>query len=122
MNNKKNGQVKNPTQLDTFVNVIDIFRNIDSEFPIQYMLCLAEIARTEGVSLTELAERTQMSLSTVSRVVGALSNYRSNNQPYKLVSMQVSKTERRRKELSLTAKGHSLINKLNKVLYNSSEK
>ncbi|MAM34011.1 MAG: MarR family transcriptional regulator [Micavibrio sp.] len=118
MTSKTNVQVKNPTQLETFLNLIKIFRRIDSEFPIQYMLCLVEIAKTEGISLTELAERTQMSLSTVSRVVGALSNYRSNNQPYKLVSMKVSKTERRRKELSLTPKGQKLIKELIAVLDN----
>lgn len=80
------------------------------------MICLAEIARDEGLSLTTLAERTSLSLSTISRIVGALSDYRQNGQPFGLVDIRISPTERRRKELFLTSKGKTILNLVTKIL------
>ncbi len=100
----------------SFLDVMGELKKLDPEFPIQYGICLAEIALNEGLSLTQLADKTGLALSTVSRIVGALSNYRSNNQPFGLLEMKVSKQERRRKELFLTHKGWSVIRSLNAVL------
>lgn len=91
-------------------------QKVDQEFPLQYALCLAEISLDEGCSLTTLAERAGLTLSTVSRIVGALSDYRQNGQPYGLVEIRISPVERRRKELYLSARGRTLIQKLGKVL------
>jgi DNA-binding MarR family transcriptional regulator len=77
---------------------------------------MIEIAREEGISLTTLAERTNLSLSTISRIVGALSNYRQNGQPFGLVEIKISETERRRKELAMTPKGRAILNKALKLL------
>lgn len=91
-------------------------QKIDPEFPLQYAVCLTEISLDEGCSLTTLAERANLTLSTISRIVGALSDYRQNGQPYGLVEIRISAVERRRKELYLTARGRSTIQKLGKVL------
>lgn len=96
-------------QIERFVSLMKSLQQIDPEFPLQYSVCLAEIAMNEGLSLTQLAKRTNLSLSTISRIVGALSDYRKNNRPYGLVKLIVSKSERRRKELYLTPKGAALI-------------
>lgn len=92
--------------------LLQVWQKIDAEFPLQYMLCLIEIAADEGISLSDLATRTQMPLSTVSRIVGALSDHRKNGKSYGLIRVDISATERRRKELSLSPKGRALVGEL----------
>lgn len=106
----------NTTALQCFRDLMMELKKLDPEFPIQYGICLAEIALDEGLSLTQLAERTELALSTVSRIVGALSQYRANGQPFGLVDLKVSKEERRRKELFLTHKGWSVLRSIGAVL------
>lgn len=92
-----------------FLKLLRELQKIDMEFPLQYAVCLAEISRAEGLSLTELSERTGMTLSTVSRIVGALAKNRQKGKPYGLVRVAISARERRRKELYLTARGKTAI-------------
>lgn len=98
------------------LDILYQFQKIDPEFPLQYAICLAEISCHEGMSVTQLAERAQLSLSTVSRIVGALSSYRQSGEPYGLVDIRLSAVERRRKELYLTPKGKGLLQKITKTL------
>jgi DNA-binding MarR family transcriptional regulator len=98
------------------LDIIRQFQKIDPEFPLHYALCLIEISLDEGCSLTTLAERADLTLSTVSRIVGALSDYRQNGHPYGLVELRISPAERRRKELYLTARGRSFTQKLVKLI------
>ncbi len=93
-------------------------RRIDPEFPLQYALCLAEIAQQEGLSLTELAQRTGISLSTVSRIIGNLSSRRTRCG--ELVKVGFSTTEARRKELWLTPRGATLLYRLIENIENGS--
>lgn len=106
----------NLEQTDLLLNLLHQLERVDPEFPLNYSICLVQIARDEGLSLTMLAERTRLSLSTVSRIVGALSNYRQNGQAYGLIEMRVAETERRRKELYLTSKGWALMRSMGSVL------
>jgi DNA-binding MarR family transcriptional regulator len=99
-----------------FLDALRHLQKIDTEFPLQYAACLAEISLNEGCSLTSLAEKTNLSLSTVSRIVGALSDFRPNGAPYGLIELKIAPEERRRKELYLTAKGKSLLQKISKTL------
>lgn len=98
------------------LDLLHQLQKIDQEFPLQYAICLVEISLDEGCSLTTLAEKAGLTLSTISRIVGALSDYRQNGQPYGLVEIRVSAEERRRKELYLTARGKTALQKLGKVL------
>lgn len=68
------------------------------------------------MSLTELSEKTGLALSTISRIVGALSDYRANGNPYGIVEIRPSPQERRKKELYLTEKGWKLIRDVEGVL------
>lgn len=113
---ENNNRGQNRPELEQLLELLRVFHSIDSEFPLQYMICMIEIAREEGISLTTLAERTNLSLSTISRIVGALSNYRQNGQPFGLVEIKISETERRRKELAMTPKGRAILNKALKLL------
>lgn len=94
------------------LSILHSLKEIDPEFPIQYAICLAEIAENEGCSLTDLAEKTDLALSTVSRIAGALSDYRQRGAPYELIEMKISKTERRKKELFLTPKGRKTLERI----------
>ena len=99
-----------------FLALLRTLQEIDSEFPLQYAVCLAEISLNEGQSLTDLSKKTGMALSTVSRIVGALSKHRQSGKPYVLVKVLFSKTERRRKELYLTDKGKAVISGVTKMI------
>lgn len=91
------------------LKILRELQKVDQEFPLQYAICLLEISRNEGMSLTNLSLKTGLALSTVSRIIGALSHRRQKGVPYGLVNVLRSKTERRRKELYLTDKGRSVI-------------
>ncbi|MDB2682903.1 MarR family transcriptional regulator [Alphaproteobacteria bacterium] len=90
-------------------------QKIDKEFPIQYAICLIEIALNESISLTELAKKTGIALSTISRISGALSNSRQKGVAYKLIDIKICQSERRKKELYLTAIGKNVINRISAI-------
>lgn len=103
--------------IESFLKLLRELQKIDSEFPLQYAICLAEISMDEGLSLTDLSERTEMPLSTVSRIIGALSKFRQRGEPYGLVDARISMRERRRKELYLTTKGQNVVNAINRIIH-----
>lgn len=96
-------------RLKNILGLLRELQKIDPEFPLQYAVCLCEIALDEGVSLTALSQRTGMPLSTVSRIVGALAQNRQRGNPYGLVRAALSVAERRKKELYLTPRGKAFI-------------
>lgn len=96
-------------EIQNFLQLLRELQKIDPEFPLQYAVCLAEISLDEGLSLTTLSVRTGMPLSTISRIIGALSKHRQKGTPYGLVRAKISTTERRKKELYLTPKGKAVI-------------
>lgn len=100
----------------TLLALLRELQKIDPEFPLQYAVCFAEISRAEGLSLTALSQKTGMPLSTVSRIVGALSRQRQKGVPYDLVRVTVSAAERRKKELHLTTRGRAVIRALAAII------
>ncbi len=100
----------------TILALLHTLQKIDAEFPLQYVICLHEVALDEGLSLTTLARRTSMPLSTVSRIVGALSSHRQHGEPYGLLETSISAEERRKKEITLTQQGRALIDSLVDIL------
>lgn len=107
--------IPNP-ELRRFLLTLRELQKIDPEFPLQYALCLGLIAENEGGSLSDLAEKANYSLSTTSRIVGALSHKRQKGQAYNLVKVKICPNERRRKEISLTPKGRAIISALQNLL------
>ena len=96
--------------------ILNEFTAIDTEFPLQWAVVFLVIAQNEGTSLKDVAEATDISMSVMSRTIGALSNYRRMGKPYGIVIVKQAKDDRRRKELFLSAKGKRLIAKLEKSL------
>lgn len=103
-------------EIGAVLGLLRELQRIDPEFPLQYAVCLAEISLDEGLSLTSLSARTGMPLSTVSRIIGALSQKRQMGAPYDLIRVAISPAERRRKELYLTANGREVIGNLARTL------
>ena len=99
-------------KLEKLQKVLEELAKIDSEFPLQWALVFIEIVKDEGASLKDIAERTDISMSVMSRTIGALSNYRRMGKPYGLVLVRHAKDDKRRKELYLSAKGNKLAQAL----------
>lgn len=97
-------------------NILQELIAIDPEFPIQWVTVFAEIASEEGISLKDISDRTGISMSVMSRTIGALSNARRMGKPYGLVVVKHAKDDRRRKELYLSAKGKKLTERLEKAI------
>lgn len=98
-----------PASAELFLELIRRIQKVDAEFPIQYAMCLTEISLEEGCSVTRLAERTGLALSTVSRIVGALSDYRQRGEPFGFIDVRVAKADPRRRELFLTPLGKTTL-------------
>ena len=96
-------------EITIFMQLLRELQKIDSEFPLQYAVCLGEISKHNTLSLTELSQNTGIPLSTTSRIVGALSKKRQKGQAFDLVKVSICAEERRRKEISLTSKGKAVI-------------
>ena len=103
-------------KLKKLQNILQELIAIDPEFPIQWVTVFAEIAGEEGISLKDVSDRTGISMSVMSRTIGALSNARRMGKPYGLIVVKHAKEDRRRKELYLSAKGKKLVEKLDKAL------
>lgn len=103
-------------EIQDLLKILCELQKIDPEFPLHYARCLCEIGIEEGLSVTRLSEKTALPLSTVSRIVGALSTNRQKGSPYRLIEVRISAAERRRKELFLTAEGHAVISRLSDVV------
>ena len=99
-------------EISDFLILLRELQKIDPEFPLQYAVCLAEITLHEGLSVTDLSNRTGLALSTVSRIVGALSKYRQMGKPYELIDLKMSEASRRTKEIHLTTKGRKIIDSI----------
>lgn len=104
-----------------FLALLRELQKIDAEFPLQYAVCLGEIAMNEGLSLTTLSTKAGMPLSTVSRIVGALSRKRQKGTPYDLVHVTVSTAERRKKELYLSPQGRHVLENIVKLIRQSTD-
>ncbi len=107
--NTRPPEAHDQAQIKSFIETMELLRSLDSEFPIQHAISLGIISLHPGLSLTQLAGKTNLTLSTVSRIVGALSEHRANGRPYHLIKVTTSKTERRKKELTLTQKGKDFL-------------
>ena len=99
-------------EIEGFLVLLRELQKIDPEFPLQYAVCLAEITLDEGLSVTQLSNRTGLAISTVSRIVGALSKYRQMGKPYELIDLRMSETSRRTKEIHLTDKGKRVVDNI----------
>ena len=107
---------KTNPKLNKITSVLEELTTIDPDFPISWAITFIDIAQYEGSALKDVAERTGMSMSVMSRTIGALSNARRMGKPYGLILVKEAKDDKRRKELFLSAKGKKLIEGLKKKI------
>lgn len=105
-------------RIKNFLRLLRELQKIDPEFPLQYAVALGIISLQEGLSVSCLADKINLSLSTTSRIVGALSNARQKGEAYGLVHVKISPHEKRRKEIYLTTKGRLFINSIEDLMEN----
>ncbi len=103
--------------LPTLIRVLEEFRTLDPDLPIQYALSFLTLAQNEGLSMGELAQRLAIAQSSASRNIAALSDWHSFGKPgLGLVDAREDPRERRRKLVSLTAKGHAFLHRLTALM------
>jgi len=106
-----------PDEIATVTRVLEAFRTLDPDLPIQYALSFMTIAQNEGISIGELADRLGIAQSSASRNVAALSRWHSFGKAgLDLVSAQEDPRERRRKVVALTDKGRAFLDALRGIV------
>ncbi|KJV08814.1 MarR family transcriptional regulator [Elstera litoralis] len=99
------------------MRVLEAFRTLDPDLPIQYALSFLTLAQNEGLSMGELAQRLAIAQSSASRNIAALSDWHSFGKPgLGLVEAREDPRERRRKLVSLTAKGQAFLHRLTALM------
>lgn len=110
-------QVRPGRPVDRLMSVLEAFRELDPDMPIQYALSFLTLARHPGLSIRELSERLGIAQSSASRNVAALSAWHSFRKPgHGLVEAKEDPRERRRKIVSLTPKGKALMRRLDQEM------
>lgn len=104
----------------TVVQMLEAFRKLDPDLPIQYALSFMTIAQNEGISIGELADRLGIAQSSASRNVAALSRWHSFGKAgLDLVQAQEDPRERRRKIVTLTDQGRAFLEELHAIVRSS---
>lgn len=97
--------------------VFEEIRKIDPEIPIQTAHVFVTVALIPGITMREITDRLNISQSTTSRNVTALSKWHRLNKPgLDLVKAEEDPAERRRKVVNLTPKGVLLAKALKLIL------
>ena len=100
----------NKTSVQKLVRVLCILQEVDRRFTLLNAICFLEIAQDEGCALVDLHKKTGFSVSTLSRVVGALSlNRQLGGDALGLVHRRRHPDDPRRWDLYLTPKGKRVL-------------
>lgn len=102
-------------KLESHIKAIAEVRKIDPEMPLPQVHCLLILAAAgeDGLSLTELSRRANITLATASRYIGNLGKInRFREEGFNLVEAFEDPMERRKKIIRLTGKGRALINRI----------
>lgn len=92
--------------LSTALGILSNLREIDPNMPVSEALSLLLIAKYDGISLKDLASKADVGMASASRYVRTFSLEQN------LVTATEDPDERRKKVISLTAKGKSTIKRI----------
>lgn len=95
------------------IEALKNMKSLNADMPVAQALSLLLIAKHEGLSLKELAERAGVGMASASRYVAAFGKPTGGrSQALGLVAAVEDPEERRKKVITLTPKGRAFINKL----------
>jgi DNA-binding MarR family transcriptional regulator len=90
-----------------------LFRDIRKTMPLQYVTAFLQVAREEGLGVSEYAERAGVSVSVMSRhLLDIGKRNRSMEEGFGLVTYRENPLELRKHEYTLTPTGRFLMKKL----------
>lgn len=92
--------------LSVGLGILSNLREIDPNMPVSEALSLLLIAKYDGISLKDLASKADVGMASASRYVRTFSLERG------LVTSKEDPDERRKKVISLTAKGKVVLKKI----------
>lgn len=100
-------------QTTAIAAVLQEFRTIDPDMPVQIATTLMVIASNPGITQVEISQEANMGRAAVSRHVAVLGPFN----PYlkcgfNLINQTVDWMDRRRKPIYLTERGHALVSQL----------
>ena len=101
--------------IQAILRIIKKFRELDPDiqFSVAQVFLMVAEAGDEGVSLTDIADRGNLGLSSVSRHIAALGKInRRHEEGFGLVQTHEDPMERRRRLCSLTPRGKAFLSQL----------
>ena len=97
--------------------IIEEFRKLDGEMPMQMASTFLAIACSERITMKDVSEKVGISQSSISRNVGALGHrHRYGKEGFKLVRTEEDEIDIRRKIAYLTPKGSKFVAGLLKII------
>lgn len=101
------------SKLQELIKVVDHFRTLDAEYPSQLIALVLQVATSPGQTMSTLAERTGMSVPSVSRnVERSGKRWGMNRQGEDLLEAEENPENRREKLVKLSPKGERFIQTL----------
>lgn len=92
---------------------ISALRIVDDTMPIQWVAILLEVAGTEGLSISQLAEKTGLALSSTSRNVAAMSDWHWLKRPgLGILEKGTDRMDLTKRTVTLSPKGEKLVEQL----------
>lgn len=100
---------KDKGDLKRLARVVRAFMAEDKSMPLSRVLLFLEIAQEEGLTTTELSQRTGFSVPVTTRQMLDIGEYDRNNDPgLGLVQHHTDLSDRRRNSVQLTVRGAAL--------------
>lgn len=100
-------------QMDHLMSALTELRDLDMDMPIAQALSLLLIAKHEGLSLSELAQKAGVGMASASRYVAAFGKpTKPGAKGHGLAVATEDPMERRKKVITLTHRGRAFVNKL----------
>ncbi|SDL08274.1 DNA-binding transcriptional regulator, MarR family [Franzmannia pantelleriensis] len=99
------------------LSVVQLFRELQSDLPLQTASLFVHIAANPGISIKQLIEETGGRQATISRTISVLSKWQEVDKPgFGLVWTKEDPHERRRKLVFLTDKGEEFAAELADII------
>lgn len=99
--------------MDVLMSALAELRDLDMDMPIAQALSLLLIAKYEGLSLSDLAQKAGVGMASASRYVASFGKpVKPGAKGHGLVQAVEDPNERRKKVITLTPKGRTFVGKL----------